>query len=90
MGWMIQDFNPGKKRRYLFLLHNMQTGYGAHAASYSVNHEASFLDSKVAVVWGWQFTPSNCKVKKDWSFTSTHPACLQEVDRHNFTSPCSV
>jgi len=50
MGWMIQDFNPGKKRRYLFLLHNMQTGYGAHAASYSVNHEASFLDSKVAVV----------------------------------------
>jgi hypothetical protein len=49
MGWMIQEFNPGRNRRYMSLLHNAQTGCGAHAASYSVDKKVSLQTVK----WRW-------------------------------------
>jgi hypothetical protein len=42
MGWMIQDSNPGRNRKYLSLLHNIQNGPGAQAASYSADMKGSF------------------------------------------------
>jgi hypothetical protein len=49
MGWMIQDFKPERKWRYLSLLQNIQNGYGAHAASYSVDKMGFFQTVK----WQW-------------------------------------
>jgi len=49
MGWMIQDFNPGRNRRYLSLFHNIRTGSGPQAASYSVDIKG-FVQT---VKWQW-------------------------------------
>jgi len=53
MGWMIQEFNPARNRRYLSLPHNTQTGCGAHAASYSADKKGSFQTVK------WQCCEAN-------------------------------
>ena len=49
MGWMIQDFNPGRNRRYLSLLHNIWTGSGPQEASYSVGMKGFVQTLK----WQW-------------------------------------
>jgi hypothetical protein len=40
------------------LLHNMQTGSGAHPASYPMDTWGSFPGGKVAGVWSWPLTSS--------------------------------
>jgi hypothetical protein len=39
------------------LHHCIQTGSGAHPASYPVGTGGSFPDGKAAGVWSWQLTP---------------------------------
>jgi hypothetical protein len=57
------------------VLRNVQTGSGAHSASYSTGTEV-FLGDKAAGAFRL-ITPSNAKVKNALSYTSTHPICLQ-------------
>jgi hypothetical protein len=72
--------------RDLSLLQNIQTGTGAHPASYLMG--TGFLS--------WEVKPPGCavnhsppcsaKVKNEWSCISAHPVCRHSVNRENRTS----
>jgi hypothetical protein len=61
------------------LHHRVQTGSGAHLASYPMGTRGSFLGFKVAGVWSWPFASICAAVKNAWSHTSTPRIRLQDV-----------
>jgi hypothetical protein len=74
---------PGKFYRH----HRVQTGSGAHPASYPTGTGGSFPRSKAAEAY--HSPPSNAEVENAWSYTSTPPYvymawCLVKY-RDNFT-----
>jgi hypothetical protein len=42
--------------KYFYLLHNVQTGSGAHSASYPMGTRGCFLSGKAAGAWSWPLT----------------------------------
>jgi hypothetical protein len=44
--------------------HRIQTGSGAHPASYPVDNRGSFPGAKAAGSWSWPLTPSSAEVKE--------------------------
>jgi hypothetical protein len=53
--------------------HRVQTGSGAHPASYSMGTKASFPGGKSAGAWSWPLTSSSAEVENAWSYTSNPP-----------------
>jgi hypothetical protein len=57
------------------LRHRVQTGSGAHPASYPMATRGSFSGGKAAGAWNHS-PPSLAEVKIAWSYTSIHTVCL--------------
>jgi hypothetical protein len=55
----------------LFLHHRVQTGSGAHPASYSMGNGSSFPGGKTAGSEADHSPPSSAEVKNAWIYTST-------------------
>jgi hypothetical protein len=55
------------------LPHVVQTGSGAHPASYSMGTEGSFLGGQAAGAWSWPLTSTSAEVNKTWIYTSNPP-----------------
>jgi hypothetical protein len=64
-GWI-----PGRGKRF-YLLYSVQTGSGAHPASYPRGTEGCFPGGKVAGAWSSSLTSIWRRGKKLWSYTST-------------------
>jgi hypothetical protein len=71
------------QRPDLSLLRNVQTGSGAHPASYSMRtgpppgrQAATEFDVDPS-------PPRSAEVKDEWSYTSTPPICLHGADKNN-------
>jgi hypothetical protein len=60
------------------LLHRVQTGSGAHRASYPMGTGTSLTGDKMARAWGEPLTSFSAEVKNAWSYTST-PLHLYEL-----------
>ena len=61
--------------REFFVLETVQTGSGPTNSPVSWLPKCEFD----------QLTPSSAKVKNEWSYTSTSPLCVHDVDRGSFT-----
>ena len=73
--WGIVVWFPAEVRDSL--LHAIQTGPGAHTASYSVGTRGSFPWAIVAGSWSWQSPTLSTGVKNECSSTFTPPCdCL--------------
>jgi len=59
VGWSVPQIRAGA--RDFSLLQNVQTGCGAHPASYSMGMEGSFLRSEAGGTWGWPLTSVSCQ-----------------------------
>jgi hypothetical protein len=79
-GWPKFDSGRGD----ISLIHSVQTGSGAHQASYPMGTEDSFLVGKAAGEWSWPLTFSKCRDQERWSYTST-PAYVFTV-----SCPCAL
>jgi hypothetical protein len=74
-GWMIGGLSPG--RGWEFSLHHcVQTGSGAHPASYPAVPEALSLGVKQPGCEADHSPPSSAEVKDVWSCFSTPPVHL--------------
>jgi hypothetical protein len=60
----VQDFS---------LLYSVQTGSGAHLASYTMGTGGSFPGGKAAGAWSWPLTSILCRDREWWSYISTPP-----------------
>ena len=87
MDWMVWGSNSGRGKRLFTHLDSVQTGSGAHPASYSVRtwvlsggREVKQSEREVS-----HSPPSRAKVKNEWTHTSTPPICLHGVEKENFT-----
>jgi hypothetical protein len=69
-------------------LQNIQTGAGAHQASYSMGTGGAFPGLKQPGSEVNHLPPPNVEVTNEWSHTSNSPTCFQCMGRkhHNFTS----
>jgi hypothetical protein len=61
------------------LRHRVQTGFGAHPASYSVSASGSFLGVQRPGYEADHSYPSSAEVKNAWNYTSTPPMRLDVV-----------
>jgi hypothetical protein len=61
--------------------HLIQTGSGAHPASYPMGTRSSSLGVKRPGHWGDHSPPSSAEVKNAWRYTSTPPIRLQSGQR---------
>jgi hypothetical protein len=59
--------------------HRVQTGPGAHPASYPMGTTGSFPGVKLPVRESDHSPPSSAEVKNAWSYTSIHPIRLHGV-----------
>jgi hypothetical protein len=79
-GWTIMGSSPRNSNK------TVQTGSGAHPASYSVGTDAL----SPCVKWPGRevdhIPTSSTDLKNEWSYTSTHPIRLHGVNRDSFTS----
>jgi len=76
---------PGKGKRFS-LLQNFQTGFGSHTASYSKG--TTILPRRYSgrgVMLTIDLHSYSAEVKNRWSYTSTPPIFLRDVDRGNVT-----
>jgi hypothetical protein len=71
----VVQFPAGK--RYLYLHHSIQAGYGANPACYSVDTQEAYPGGKVTGNKPDHTLPSNAEVKNDGSYTSTTPHALK-------------
>jgi len=81
MGWTTKKAQKGW---HTSLLQNVQTGSGAHPASYSVGTTVLSPRDKVAEAWSWTTTPICVEVGTQW--LHLHPHVLNGIYRYNFTS----
>jgi hypothetical protein len=67
------------------LLQNVQTGYGAHPASYWTGTDTSDLipEGKATEAWKQEWTSISVQINNQWSWTSTPP----HVHRDNSAFP---
>jgi len=70
--------------RDFYLLRNVQTGSGAHPASYLMDKGGFFPRIKRPGREFYHWSPSIPRVKNEWSYTSTSRLCLHCVDRKNW------
>jgi hypothetical protein len=78
----------GKPRQDFPLLHNVQTGSGAHPVSYPManGYWGSFPSGKAAAAWSW---PLYCRGQEEWRYISTSPYVqLLEMSEHLLTLIC--
>jgi hypothetical protein len=61
------------------LHHRVQSGSGAHPASYPTGTRGSFLGGKAAGREAHHSPPSSAEVKSVWTYTSTPPIHLHGV-----------
>jgi hypothetical protein len=89
MAWVwfpaVQDFS----------LHSIQTGSGAHPASYPMGTGGSSSGGKVARAWSWPLTFIYCWGQEWWSYTSTEYMtswCGAQLIKHrdNFAFYCNI
>lgn len=70
--------------RNLSLFQNIQSGFEAHSASYSVARRALSPEVKRPVLED-DYSPSyNAEFKKDWKYTSKFPVCFHGLYRASF------
>ena len=72
------------------VIQNIQTGSGAHTASYSLDTGVSPSPPGVKRPGreAIHSPPPNAKVKNKWSYTSAPPICLHSMNSDNFTLSC--
>jgi hypothetical protein len=58
--WKIAVRFPAKAGNFS-IRHRVQTGSGAHPASYPIGTVGSFLGGKTAGAWSWQLTSISCR-----------------------------
>jgi hypothetical protein len=92
LGYRLDDQGaiPGRDNDGNFSLHHsVQTGSGAHPASYPMGIQGSYLGSKAAGAWKYHSLPTRAKVKNAWSYTVTPQQLFLEwylvTNRDNFT-----
>jgi hypothetical protein len=68
----------------LSVFQNIQASSGAHTASYSMGTGVPSV-KKPAVALSCDSLPSSAELKNEWSYTSTSPIYLHDVERDNFT-----
>jgi hypothetical protein len=78
----VNNFHGNKCSIYLFannifeivyLLHVVQTGFGAHPAPYPMGTRGFFLGSQAAGAEADHSPPTSAEVKNTWIYTSTPP-----------------
>jgi hypothetical protein len=72
MGWMTRVKFPARAKRFSLSLH-VQTGSGAHPASYPMNTGSFYPEVKRPGCEADHSPPYSAKVKKKWSYTFTNP-----------------
>jgi hypothetical protein len=73
-GWMTEGSEfESRQGKEFSLLHVVQTGSGAHPASYKMGNGGSFLRSKSGRGVMLKTPPTSAEVKKLWIYTSTRP-----------------
>jgi len=65
-----------KSRTQLYLRHHVQTGTGAHSASYTKDTEVLYSGVKRPGREADHSPPSTSEIKNAWSNTSIHPYVL--------------
>jgi hypothetical protein len=76
---MIGGSSPGWGWEFFSLHHRVQTGSGAHPASYPMDNGALSLGVKPPGREADHSHPSSAEVKNAWSYTSTHPLRIHDV-----------
>jgi hypothetical protein len=78
-GWMIEGSSPGRGWE-ISLHHRVQTGSGAHPASYQIGTRGLFPGGVMRPGREVDHSPpSSAKVKNAWSYTSIPPTRLHLV-----------
>jgi hypothetical protein len=67
------------RTRDVSILHNTQTAFGAHPASYPVGTVGYFFGGKSAGAWSWPLTSDNCRGKKYVDIYLHFPISLRVV-----------